>query len=310
MSKHITVLLNEAVDSLVHDKGGTFIDGTFGRGGHSRLILDRLNKDGRLIAFDKDEAAIKNAQKLQAEDDRFDVVHDSFASLSQVVKQKDLEGKIDGILLDLGVSSPQLDEGERGFSFMQDGPLDMRMDQRQGLTAEEWIKSVGEKEMAEAFKEYGEERYARRIAKAIVVEREKAAITSTGMLAKIVVEAHPRWEKHKHPATRVFQAIRIVVNEELTDLDTVLDQVPPLLRPGGRLVVISFHSLEDFRVKRFMRRLAKGDDFPAGLPITEDKLNKKFNLIGKAFKPTEEEIKNNPRSRSAVMRVAEKVINI
>lgn len=306
-SQHVTVLLHEAVEALITDPAGFYVDGTFGRGGHSALVLQQLASDGRLLGIDKDMAAIATAHARFATDSRFAIAHGSFAELAQLVAERGMTGKVSGVLLDLGVSSPQLDEAERGFSFMQDGPLDMRMDQTRGQSAADWINSAAEDEITWVFKEYGEERFAKRMARAIIAERQKSPFTRTKHLAEVIKEANPAWEKGKHPATRAFQAIRIQVNSELTDLDSVLDQALAVLAPGGRLVVISFHSLEDRAVKRFIRRQEQGDPVPKGLPIRDDQLNKRMRSIGKAVKASDEEVSANVRSRSAVMRVAEKL---
>ncbi len=266
-AQHITVLLNEAVEALVTDTSGFYVDGTFGRGGHSALVMQQLSADGRLLGIDKDLAAIATANARFAGDARFAIAHGSFAELAQLVAERGMTGKVAGVLLDLGVSSPQLDEAERGFSFMHDGPLDMRMDQSRGQSAADWVNSASEDEMVWVFKEYGEERFAKRMARAIIAERQKTPFTRTKHLAEVIKEANPAWEKGKHPATRAFQAIRIQVNSELTDLDSVLEQALAVLAPGGRLVVISFHSLEDRAVKRFIRRQELGDPVPKGLPI-------------------------------------------
>ena len=303
----MTVLLQEAVDSLVADDGGLYIDGTFGRGGHSKAILDRLDSKGRLLVFDKDPDAIMTAKELQQSDSRVEVFPGSFTRITEVAEEHNLTGSISGILLDLGVSSPQLDDASRGFSFMKDGPLDMRMDSNTGITAEEWLASASEKSIAQILKEYGEERYAKRIAKAIVEERHTQAIVQTAQLAEIIKVAHPNWDKHKHPATKSFQAIRIFINRELEELKVLLDSVIELLAVGGRLVIISFHSLEDRLVKRFIQQQCSGDDFPVDLPITDDKLNRRMKKINKAVKASDEEVRCNPRSRSAVMRIAEKI---
>ena len=305
--QHVTVLLQEAVDSLVIDADGFYIDGTFGRGGHSKAILDRLDPKGRLLVFDKDPDAILTAKKLQNLDARVEIFPGSFTRITEVVEERKLKGKISGILLDLGVSSPQLDDASRGFSFMNDGPLDMRMDSNTGITAAQWLASANEKNIAQIFKEYGEERYAKRIAKAIVEERQKHPITQTAQLAEIIKVAHPNWDKHKHPATKCFQAIRIFINRELEELKILLESVIELLAVGGRLVIISFHSLEDRLVKRFIQQQCSGDNFPVDLPITDDKLNRRMKKINKAVKASDEEVRNNPRSRSAVMRIAEKI---
>jgi 16S rRNA (cytosine1402-N4)-methyltransferase len=301
------VLLNEAVAALVTDTSGFYVDGTFGRGGHSALVMQQLSADGRLLGIDKDLAAIATANARFADDARFSIAHGSFAELAQLVAACGMTGKVAGVLLDLGVSSPQLDEAERGFSFMQDGPLDMRMDQTRGQSAADWVNTASEDDIIWVFREYGEERFAKRMARAIIAERQKTPFTRTKHLAEVIKEANPAWEKGKHPATRAFQAIRIQVNSELTDLDSVLEQALAVLAPGGRLVVISFHSLEDRAVKRFIRRQELGDPVPKGLPIRDDQLNKRMRSLGKAIKASDEEVNANVRSRSAVMRVAEKL---
>ncbi len=306
-AQHITVLLNEAVEALVTDTSGFYVDGTFGRGGHSGLILQQLALDGRLLGIDKDLAAIATANARFGSDARFAIAHGSFAELAALIDERGMTGKVTGVLLDLGVSSPQLDEAERGFSFMQDGPLDMRMDQTCGQSAAEWVNSAGEDEITWVLKEFGEERFAKRMARAIIAERQKQPFTRTKHLAEVIKEANPAWEKGKHPATRAFQAIRIQVNNELGDLESVLDQALTVLAPGGRLVVISFHSLEDRVVKRFIRRQELGDPVPKGLPIRDDQLNKRMRSLGKAIKASDAEVNANVRSRSAVMRVAEKL---
>lgn len=305
--QHVTVLLNEAVEHLITDPQGFYVDGTFGRGGHSGLILQRLGSSGQLLAIDKDLAAIEAARKKFADEKRFAIAHGSFANLGELIRNKNLIGKVSGVLLDLGVSSPQLDEAERGFSFMQDGPLDMRMDQTRGMSAAEWINTAAEDDISFVLKELGEERFARRMAKAVVQERMKKPFLRTGHLAEVIKEANPAWEKGKHPATRAFQAIRIHINNELGDLESTLAQAVDVLAPGGRLVVISFHSLEDRLVKRFIRQQEQGDSLPKGLPVRDEQLNRKLKSIGKAIKATDEEVNANVRSRSAVMRVAEKL---
>ncbi len=302
-NEHITVLLHEAIEGLAIRRDGFYVDGTFGRGGHSRLILENLGADGRLLGIDKDPRAIEAANSLAVMDGRFSIAHGSFAELDSLVAA----GTVDGILLDLGVSSPQLDEAERGFSFQKDGPLDMRMNPLVGESAAQWVNREKEAELVRVFKTFGEERYSKRIAAAIVKVRNKTPFESTLQLAKVVAEAHPAWEKGRHPATKVFQAIRIYINNELGDLESALESALNLLRPGGRLVVISFHSLEDRMVKQFMRKQQKGDEFPAGLPIPESALNKKMRNIGKAVMASDAEVAANVRSRSAVMRIAEKL---
>ncbi len=302
--QHETVLLNEAVNELCCNAGGRYVDGTFGRGGHSRLVLKRLNDSGKLYGVDKDPQAIKEGSLLADQDKRFSIIHSSFATIGDFLEP----GTVDGVLLDLGVSSPQINDASRGFSFLQDGPLDMRMNPDHGQTAAEWLMSEKEENIARVLWEYGEERFSRRMAKAIVKERQLSPIGTTGHLARVIKEANPRWEKHKHPATRAFQAIRIFINHELEDLKKVLNVSIDLLKPDGRLVVISFHSLEDRIVKQFIRNQARGDyaNIPRWVPITEQQANRRLRSIGKPVRPTENEINNNPRSRSAIMRVAEK----
>ena len=302
-SNHYSVLLQESVAALVDDPSGTYIDGTFGRGGHSLEILKRLDPKGRLVAFDKDPQAVAVGKALSAQDSRFEIKHDSFASMKSAMEGQ----KVNGVLLDLGVSSPQLDQAERGFSFLRDGPLDMRMDTERGTSAAEWVNSTEENEMVRVFKEYGEERFAKRIARAVCQRRSLQPFDRTLDFAKVVAEAHPKWEKDKNPATRVFQAIRIAVNNELGDLETALDAGLNLLKPGGRFVVISFHSLEDRMVKRFFKLKSEGEKFPRDIPVTEDMLNKSLKILGKPQKAGASELQENIRSRSAVLRVAEKL---
>lgn len=307
--RHITVLLDEAVAALAVRPDGRYLDGTFGRGGHSRLLLEQLGSDGRLLGFDKDPIAIATGQALAAEDGRFVVVQRSFAELGDEVAQRGWTGTLSGILLDLGVSSPQLDDPERGFSFLNDGPLDMRMDPSRGVSAAEWIGQASEEDIARVFKDYGEERFAKRMARAVVQRRAEKPFERTADLAKVLTDANPAWEKGKNPATRAFQGLRIYINNELGDLETGLDAALEALEVGGRLVVISFHSLEDRIVKQFMRRHAKGeaDQLPRGLPVMPKPFEPRLKLIGKAQFASETEVRANPRSRSAVMRVAEKV---
>lgn len=306
---HITVLLDEAVEALAVRADGCYMDGTFGRGGHSRLILQSLGPDGRLLGFDKDPQAIATGQALAAEDGRFVIVQRSFAELGSEAQARGIGGKVNGILLDLGVSSPQLDDPERGFSFMNDGPLDMRMDPSRGVSAAEFIATAPVEEIARVFKEYGEERFAKRMAGAVVARREIQPFERTADLAEVLKVANPAWEKGKNPATRAFQGLRIHVNNELGDLEAGLEAALEALEVGGRLVVISFHSLEDRIVKLFMRKLVKGeaDNMPRNLPIQYKAFEPKIKLIGKAQFASDEETKANPRSRSAVMRVAEKL---
>jgi 16S rRNA (cytosine1402-N4)-methyltransferase len=300
-AEHVSVLLEESVAALAIKPDGTYLDGTFGRGGHSRAILRSLSNTGRLIAFDKDPQAESSAEQF-SEDPRFEFVRASFAEISSRVETSEL----DGILLDLGVSSPQLDNAERGFGFSDDGPLDMRMDTRAGLTAAEWLATAPEADIAGVIKTYGEERFAKRMASAIVKARAESPITRTKQLATIVAEANPKWEPHKHPATRAFQAIRIFINRELEDLEIALGHTVDALSEGGRLVVISFHSLEDRIVKRFMRDQARGQQLPKYVPVIDSDTGKTLNLVGKAVKPSSDEVRRNHRSRSAIMRVAER----
>lgn len=311
--EHITVLLHEAVDGLALKEDGIYIDATFGRGGHSRLILSKLSANGRLIAIDRDPRAITEAQKIQ--DPRFHIEHNSFSAIPEICEKLGLTGKIDGILLDLGVSSPQLDDAERGFSFMKDGPLDMRMDTTKGLSAAQWLQQVSEQDLAWVLKTFGEERFAKRIAQAIVgynksaVEKNTEILNRTLQLAELIAQSVPFKDKHKHPATRSFQAIRIYINSELEELESLLQSALTVLAPKGRLSVISFHSLEDRMVKHFMRKQSKGEEIPKGLPLREDQIERRQTLktIGKAIQPSDEEIAFNPRSRSAVLRIAERI---
>ena len=307
MAEHSTVLLREAIDALVVDPDGLYVDGTFGRGGHTAELLSRLSVKGSVIAIDKDLDAIASGNKHFSDDDRLSLVHGSFADLTTTVEQAGKHGYVSGVLLDLGVSSPQLDEAERGFSFMRDGPLDMRMDTSSGLSAADWIAKADEQDIAKVIKDYGEERFARRMAAAIVRERVENPIVRTVQLAKILAEAHPAWERGKHPATKAFQAIRIFINRELADLEDLLGQVIDSLAIGGRLVVISFHSLEDRIVKRFIRHQVQGDRLPASVPVKDEALNKRMKMIVKAAKADEKELQENIRARSAILRVAEKL---
>lgn len=306
-SPHQTVLLNEAVDALIQDVDGFYVDGTFGRGGHSARILERLSGRGRLLGIDKDADAVAVAHERFGDDARFEIAQGSFAALATLVAERNMTGKVQGLLLDLGVSSPQLDEAERGFSFLNDGPLDMRMDRTSGQSAAEWLAEAPESEIARVLKEYGEERFGKRMARALVKARAEQPITRTAQLAEIVKVANPAWEKGKHPATRAFQGIRIHVNNELTDLEAILAQALTVLAPGGRLVVISFHSLEDRLVKRFIRRQEKGQPLPAGVPVRDEQLERTLKSVGKTVRASDVEVGANVRSRSAIMRVAEKL---
>lgn len=306
---HASVLLDEAVNALALRADGCYVDGTFGRGGHSRVILQQLGQQGRLIGFDKDPQAIVTGQQLAQDDSRFSVVQRSFAEMAAELQQRDVYGQVAGVLLDLGVSSPQLDDAERGFSFTHDGPLDMRMNPGQGSSAAEWVNHASAEEITHVLKTYGEERFAKRMANAIVSRRVEQPFTRTADLAEVITVANPAWEKGKHPATRAFQGIRIHVNNELTDLEQGLQAAVDSLAPGGRLVVISFHSLEDRIVKQFIRRLAKGeaDTLPRHLPVMPAPFVPVLKALGKPQYAGKEELTANPRARSAVMRVAEKV---
>ncbi|MFW1800481.1 16S rRNA (cytosine(1402)-N(4))-methyltransferase RsmH [Acinetobacter nematophilus] len=300
---HISVLLHETVDALLAGRNtGIYVDGTFGRGGHTRLLLSKLDEHSKVYAFDKDPQALEVAYQLEKEDSRFKIIHASFADLQQELNQLDIY-QVDGIMADLGVSSPQLDQAERGFSFMNDGPLDMRMDNSQGQTAAEWLLDVEEEHLANIIFQYGEERYSRRIAKAI---KQAGYIETTGKLAEIVKVAHPKWEKNKHAATRTFQAIRIEINKELDDVHTFLPQAVDLLKSNARLAVISFHSLEDRIIKQFIQKESTlAEDNGWGLPqkVQDTRRLKKVDRI----RASEEEVKANPRSRSAWLRVAERL---
>ena len=307
--EHLPVMYVEALQQLAIKEGGIYLDCTFGRGGHSQGILNLLSQNGQLLAFDRDSDAI-NSDYAQAmlTDERFKLKHSCFSELENILESAGLVGKVDGILLDLGVSSPQLDNPKRGFSFLRDGPLDMRMDGNTGVSAEHWLANVDEKDLVKALFEYGEERFARRIARAIVEKRAESPITTTRQLAELIENAVTVREKHKHPATRTFQAIRIEINRELDELKAVLQQSARVLRPGGRLVVISFHSLEDRIVKRFIRDEAGAKYNPGKLPIKEADIAKGIlKKVGKTFKAGTQEISQNPRARSAIMRVAERV---
>ncbi len=303
--QHKPVLLEEAVSALVTREDGLYVDGTFGRGGHSRAVLQRLNEQGRLLSLDKDPQAIAVGRGMAAEDGRLTMVQGSFAELEQWIQDWGVADGLDGVLLDLGVSSPQLDDPERGFSFMEDGPLDMRMDPTQGVSAAEWLAEAPEREISRVIWEFGEERHARRIARSIVMAREQQPLTRTSQLARLVEDTIGRKER-KHPATRCFQAIRIYINNELADLAEGLDAAIRQLRPGGRLVVISFHSLEDRLVKRTLKEAARPGRVRRDLPDHPD-LAPKLRLVGKAVRASENELSANPRARSAVMRVAERL---
>lgn len=301
---HISVLLHETVDALLAGRNtGVYIDGTFGRGGHSRLLLSKLDQNARVYAFDKDPQALAVAAELEQEDPRFKIIHASFADIVSEMNALGITS-VDGIMADLGVSSPQIDQAERGFSFMQDGPLDMRMDNSQGQTAAEWLVEVDEPHLANVIYQYGEERYSRRIAKAI---KNAGLLETTGQLAEVVKTAHPKWEKHKHPATRTFQAIRIEINKELEDIQLFLPQAVSLLKSQARLAVISFHSLEDRMIKQFIQKESSlAEDAAWGMPQqqVDTRRLKKIDRI----RASEAEVQANPRSRSAWLRVAERLV--
>ncbi|MDP5142061.1 16S rRNA (cytosine(1402)-N(4))-methyltransferase RsmH [Rheinheimera baltica] len=305
---HISVLLEEALEGLAIKPDGCYLDGTFGRGGHSRAILALLGTNGRLFAIDRDPTAIAAAEMFKT-DSRFHITHSPFAALATIAEQLHINGALDGILLDLGVSSPQLDDADRGFSFMRDGPLDMRMDPSSGMSAADWLAKADVEDISFVLREYGEEKFAWRIAQAIVAARVETALTRTAQLAKLISDTVPKSNKEKkHPATRSFQAIRIYINSELEQVNQALHAAMQVLKPGGRLVVISFHSLEDRLVKQFMRRYSKGEPIPRGIPLTAAQMNQRteLKLIGKAIMPSEQELLANPRARSAVLRIAQK----
>lgn len=304
--QHITVLLNEAVDALAVREDGIYVDGTFGRGGHSRLILSRLGSQGRLIVFDKDPQAIEAAQKLAEQDGRVTVVHDGFSSVQTTLDKLGIE-EIDGALFDLGISSPQIDDGARGFSFRFDAPLDMRMDPTRGMSAAEWIATASEQDLHEVIKNYGEERFSRQIARAIVAQRTESPIDTTRKLAQLVAQNVRTRERGQDPATRTFQAVRIFINRELEEVEAVLPQVMSRLKQGGRLAVIAFHSLEDRIVKQFVKKYSQHPPLPRWAAVKEADLPlPPLKAVGKAIKPGVEETASNPRARSAVLRVAER----
>ncbi|MEZ8607399.1 16S rRNA (cytosine(1402)-N(4))-methyltransferase RsmH [Vibrio sp. 10N.239.311.G01] len=311
--KHISVLLNESIDGLAIKPDGTYIDGTFGRGGHSRTILSKLGENGRLFSIDRDPQAIAEAQKI--DDPRFTIIHGPFSGMAEYAERYDLVGKVDGVLLDLGVSSPQLDDAERGFSFMKDGPLDMRMDPTTGIPVSQWLVDADLDDITWVIREFGEDKHARRIAKGIIAyqeNEENEPLTRTGQLAKLISDVAPKnFKEKKHPATRAFQAFRIYINSELEEIDTALKGAASILAPQGRISVISFHSLEDRMVKRFIRKESQGPQVPHGLPLTEDQIkalgSADLKPIGKAIKPSKDEVDENTRSRSSVLRIAEKL---
>ena len=304
---HKPVLLEEALQALAIRPDGCYVDCTFGRGGHSRAILQRLGDRGRLLAFDRDPEAARFAREEFAGNKRFSFHPDSFTRVAGITEQFGLQGKVDGLLFDLGVSSPQLDDASRGFSFLREGTLDMRMNPGAGFSAADWINRAGRTEISDVLRRYGEERYAGRIARAITERRSEQAITTTRELAELIRAAVPGVERSKHPATRSFLAIRILVNNELEELQAALSQVTGILRPGGRLAVISFHSGEDRIVKRFIRQQSRPDDYPGYLPVTADRIKPAMRALGRPVKSEGESIRDNPRGRSAILRVAEKL---
>lgn len=295
-------MYKEVLTGLMVNPDGIYVDATFGRGGHSRGILSVLNEKGRLLVMDRDPEAIKVAKSLPVSS-----CQEPFSRLKAFCDREGVTGRVSGVLFDLGVCSTQLDDPQRGFSFLQDGPLDMRMDPSVGENAAEWLARAKADEIADVLYHYGEERYSRRIARAIVQAREEKPITRTEVLAEIIKKAHPAWEKHKHPATRAFQAIRIFINQELSEIDLGLEQALDVLMPTGRLVVISFHSLEDRKVKQFIHRQERGEEFPMEVPVLAEQVNSRLRRVGKAQKPSEKEVAQNVRARSAILRIAEKV---
>ena len=306
--EHQPVLIEEAINALNIKADGYYVDATFGRGGHSRSILDCLNENGRLLALDQDPQAVSYGRQQYNNEKRIEIIHCNFRKVAQMVAERGLVEKVDGVLMDLGVSSPQLDDADRGFSFTRSGPLDMRMNTAEGENAMQWLESVSLDELTSVLRKYGEEKSARRIARAIIDYRTDMEITDTRQLAEIIVNAVPGYERHKHPATRSFQAIRIHINEELQALEEGLQAAVSVLAVAGRLAVISFHSLEDRIVKRFMRKMASPPALPAELPVISAANDVPYRLVGKPIVPKEEEIKRNPRARSARLRVLERVL--
>ncbi len=304
---HQPVLLAEVLDGLAIQPDGVYVDATFGRGGHAAAILDRLGAAGRLLAMDKDPEAVQSARMRFGSEPRFEIVQGAFTMLSELIAQRQQTGRVKGLLLDLGVSSPQLDDAARGFSFSEDGPLDMRMDPSAGISAAEWLAQADEREIRDVLRGLGEERFAGRIARAIVNTRKTAPLQTTLRLAGLIAESVPTREHNKHPATRSFLAIRLLINHELDDLRTVLEQVPDVLAPGGRLVVIGFHSLEDRIVKRFIRDEYRGEQPPREFPLAGMDHAPRMRPVGKAIYAGAEELRRNPRARSAVLRVAERL---
>lgn len=303
---HIPVLKREALDALNIRSGGVYVDATLGRAGHAQAIVEEMGPDGRLFAFDRDPRAIELGREIFANDQRVQLLHGEFNRMEEMLREFAATERVDGVLMDLGVSSPQLDQAERGFSFMRDGELDMRMDPTKGDTAAQWLARVEERDLMMVLFDLGEEKFARRIARAIVLEREETAIESTLQLAGIVAASIPKKDKHKHPATRTFQAIRLHINQELFQVSDALPQAVQLLSEGGRLAVISFHSLEDRIVKRFIRELSTPNLPPKNIPVTEDAYLTPLKAVGKAIKPSKSEVAENPRSRSSVLRIAQR----
>ena len=305
--EHTTVLLEEAVNLLVGEPDGFYIDATYGRGGHSAAILSRLSPAGRVLAIDRDPQVVGIAQHQSGQDERFNFINATFDQIEQLLNDRAITTRPHGVLFDLGVSSPQLDQAERGFSFSRDGPLDMRMDRASGETVAHWLAQAEESEIARVLYELGEERHSRKIARKIVDTRLRSPLVSTHQLATLIRQAIPGRDPHKHPATRSFQALRIFINDELGQLQRALPRAFNLLANGGRLVVISFHSLEDRMVKRFMRDRSRGTRYPDRLPIPHQQTNTDLRIIGKPVKPSDQEINSNPRARSAIMRTAERI---
>lgn len=303
---HIPVLFREAVDALNIKAAGTYIDATLGRGGHAQEIVKHIGDDGRLVAFDRDPRAVELGSDLFGGDQRVQIIHSEFSRMTDMLRAMTDIQKVDGVLMDLGVSSPQLDQADRGFSFMRDGELDMRMDTTKGESAAQWLARVEERDLMMALFDLGEEKFARRIARAIVLTRQETKIESTLQLASIIEEATPKKDKHKHPATRSFQAIRLHVNQELSQVSEALPQAVELLNEGGRLAVISFHSLEDRIVKRFIRELSTPKLPPKNIPVTDEAYLTPLKALSRAIKPSKQEVQDNPRSRSSVLRIAER----
>lgn len=304
---HQPVLLAEVLTGLSIKPDGIYVDGTFGRGGHAGAILAVLGPEGRLLAMDRDPQAIRSAEQQFGDDPRFEIEQGAFTMLSNMIAQRQLQGRVNGLLLDLGVSSPQLDDASRGFSFSEDGPLDMRMDPASGSSAAKWLETASESEISRVLKTFGEERFSRRIARSIVATRQETPLQTTRQLAELVAAAVPVRERNKHPATRSFQAIRIFINSELDEITAVLDQVIEVLAPQGRLAVISFHSLEDRIVKRFIRDEYRGEQAPLEFPLAGMDYVPRLKPLGKAIRASEAELNDNPRARSAVLRVAERL---